>query len=363
MEAFPSLQSIGFHATQEWAAGAAGFVGSKENRENIESALFELAKKENLWRIASDMPVDVSRKCAVFLQIDEVVNIGSAADRRLTDDKSRVLKLGMTNGRSSFIGVEVETLFDLSVNSYPGTKAILLCPVPVKHGLLLLSPSNFKIVGGRVSELWHLHKSKLDEQRSDRTRKQSTTAGLVEEDVEEEPERIAASTAVSVSLKEAVQWVRSNIRQSKGEGPTRTSGDHPRYTAPAVKRNSRLGCECSSSTGVSATHFPAPLSAHVAVGTRRSDRSEGVAAGTTSDGDTDGLPTRTSTIERLTTGKSTEATEVMAIMLTAIGGLEKAAGTYRGEAKIIDSTGEMDLELASSFIEGTRKTVGVKCCT
>jgi len=75
-----------------------------------------------------------------------------------------MLKLTLTDGHSVCHAIEVRKIPQLSLNVPPGTKLYLRpdSPIPVASGLLLVSPQNVEVLGGRVAALaerWELNRS------------------------------------------------------------------------------------------------------------------------------------------------------------------------------------------------------------
>lgn len=58
----------------------------------------------------------------LFLQINEIINIGENLEKRYKESPERTLKFMMTDGRQHFIGMELSRITNLSSQTPPGTK-------------------------------------------------------------------------------------------------------------------------------------------------------------------------------------------------------------------------------------------------
>ncbi|KAM7475763.1 hypothetical protein LguiB_023006 [Lonicera macranthoides] len=89
------------------------------------------------------------------LQVDEIVNISCPLRGRYQKAHSglkRCLKLSMTDGVQRVFGMEFRPIKDLEVLAPAGLK-VALCNVNIRHGLLMLVPEVFEVLGGLVEEL------------------------------------------------------------------------------------------------------------------------------------------------------------------------------------------------------------------
>uniref|UniRef100_A0A8C4EVJ5 Survival of motor neuron-related-splicing factor 30 n=1 Tax=Dicentrarchus labrax TaxID=13489 RepID=A0A8C4EVJ5_DICLA len=80
-----------------------------------------------------------------------------------------MLRLQMTDGHTTCVGLEFKHLSKISLNTPPGTKVKLLGTVQVKNGLLLLDDSKISVLGGEVDhmvEKWELQRSLAKHSRS-----------------------------------------------------------------------------------------------------------------------------------------------------------------------------------------------------
>ncbi|XP_072321752.1 tudor domain-containing protein 3 [Eucyclogobius newberryi] len=96
------------------------------------------------------------------LQVQKVRNISAPKDHEESQGAPRMLRLQMTDGHTTCVGLEFQHLSKISLNTPPGTKVKLLGTVQVKNGLLLLDDSKISVLGGEVDhmvEKWELQRS------------------------------------------------------------------------------------------------------------------------------------------------------------------------------------------------------------
>ncbi|XP_030017324.1 tudor domain-containing protein 3 [Sphaeramia orbicularis] len=96
------------------------------------------------------------------LQVQKVRNISAPKDHEESQGAPRMLRLQMTDGHTTCVGLEFKHLSKISLNTPPGTKVKLLGTVQVKNGLLLLDDSKISVLGGEVDhmvEKWELQRS------------------------------------------------------------------------------------------------------------------------------------------------------------------------------------------------------------
>ncbi|XP_047324909.1 recQ-mediated genome instability protein 1 [Impatiens glandulifera] len=89
------------------------------------------------------------------LQVDEIVNISIALKTRYQNANpgaKRCLKLSITDGVRSVVGMEYRPIKDLQVFSPSGMKVIIR-NVQVRRGIMMLVPEVFEVVGGLVEDL------------------------------------------------------------------------------------------------------------------------------------------------------------------------------------------------------------------
>ncbi|XP_035484591.1 tudor domain-containing protein 3 isoform X1 [Scophthalmus maximus] len=96
------------------------------------------------------------------LQVQKVRNISAPKNHEESQGAPRMLRLQMTDGHTTCVGLEFKHLSKISLNTPPGTKVKLLGTVEVKNGLLLLDDSKISVLGGEVDhmvEKWELQRS------------------------------------------------------------------------------------------------------------------------------------------------------------------------------------------------------------
>ncbi|KAG6630886.1 recQ-mediated genome instability protein 1 [Carya illinoinensis] len=99
------------------------------------------------------------------LQVDEIVNISCPLRGRYQETPSgikRCLKLSMTDGVQRVFAMEYRPIQALEVFSPAGQK-VIVCNLHVRHGLLMLVPEAFEVLGGLVEELEAARKRLVDE--------------------------------------------------------------------------------------------------------------------------------------------------------------------------------------------------------
>uniref|UniRef100_A0A8C4EWX5 Survival of motor neuron-related-splicing factor 30 n=1 Tax=Dicentrarchus labrax TaxID=13489 RepID=A0A8C4EWX5_DICLA len=103
------------------------------------------------------------------LQLQKVRNVSAPKDHEESQGAPRMLRLQMTDGHTTCVGLEFKHLSKISLNTPPGTKVKLLGTVQVKNGLLLLDDSKISVLGGEVDhmvEKWELQRSLAKHSRS-----------------------------------------------------------------------------------------------------------------------------------------------------------------------------------------------------
>ena len=64
-----------------------------------------------------------------------------------------MLKISLTDGKTTIHGVEITKLEGINLNTLPGTKVKVADSVPISNGFLRLEPGTLKVLGGRVESL------------------------------------------------------------------------------------------------------------------------------------------------------------------------------------------------------------------
>ena len=157
-----SLQRRGLHLRTAWEEKALAHLrssGGATDDATLEVRLYELFLASDLCESGeSQLPHQTAKlrrmrlKGGHLLQVNELLNVGSTAEHRGKDNASRCLKLHLTDGKQSLVGVEVKMIKDLSVQSAPGVK-LFVRDVKVRHGMLMLYPENTAVLGGAVGDL------------------------------------------------------------------------------------------------------------------------------------------------------------------------------------------------------------------
>ncbi|KAJ8407077.1 hypothetical protein AAFF_G00287530 [Aldrovandia affinis] len=96
------------------------------------------------------------------LQVQKIRNVTAPKDHEESQTAPRMLRVQMTDGHTTCVGIEFKQLSKISLNTPPGTKVKLLGTVLVKNGFLLLDDSKILVLGGEVDhmiEKWELQRS------------------------------------------------------------------------------------------------------------------------------------------------------------------------------------------------------------
>ncbi|XP_070824984.1 tudor domain-containing protein 3 [Chaetodon trifascialis] len=159
-----SLIQEGWYLSEE---GIAELRGSAEKitlndviRIALDSDLRPIGRKFLPSDINSGRTEKLEGPCV--LQVQKVRNVSAPKDHEESQGAPRMLRLQMTDGHTTCVGLEFKHLSKISLNTPPGTKVKLLGTVQVKNGLLLLDDSKISVLGGEVDhmvEKWELQRS------------------------------------------------------------------------------------------------------------------------------------------------------------------------------------------------------------
>ncbi|KAM4596660.1 tudor domain-containing protein 3 isoform 1-T1 [Fundulus diaphanus] len=166
-----SLLKDGWYLSDE---GIEELKGSAENvthsdiiRIALDSDLRPVGKKVLPSDINSGRTEKLEGPCV--LQVQKVRNVSAPKDHEESQGAPRMLRVQMTDGHTSCVGLEFKHLSKLSLNTPPGTKVKLVGTIQVKNGILLLDDSNIHVLGGEVDhmvEKWELQRSLAKHSRS-----------------------------------------------------------------------------------------------------------------------------------------------------------------------------------------------------
>ncbi|XP_041845990.1 tudor domain-containing protein 3 [Melanotaenia boesemani] len=166
-----SLTKEGWYLSDE---GIAELKGSAEKithsdiiRIALDSDLRPIGRKFLPSDINSGRTEKLEGPCV--LQLQKVRNISAPKDNEESQGAPRMLRLQMTDGHTTCVGLEFKHLSEISLNTPPGTKVKLLGTVQVKNGVLLLDDSKISVLGGEVDhmvEKWELQRSLAKHSRS-----------------------------------------------------------------------------------------------------------------------------------------------------------------------------------------------------
>ncbi|XP_039447595.1 recQ-mediated genome instability protein 1-like [Culex pipiens pallens] len=181
------LREYSIKVVDEWLTGCVTF-GLQENPKISNDALFQFAFDQ--WLLADLCEVGVSTLPEVggegggfvtlggkyAVQLNYLVDISEPCYDQLrnlynkkldeADDeiqmrknlaqhvkKKRMLKLEMSDGRKTVVGMEHSPIAALSTKIPPGTKMLLMGPIRCINKVLFLEPKNVRVLGGEVDTL------------------------------------------------------------------------------------------------------------------------------------------------------------------------------------------------------------------
>ncbi|XP_019740185.1 tudor domain-containing protein 3 isoform X1 [Hippocampus comes] len=156
-------------ANEGWYLSDEGIAELKGSAENItHKDIIRIALDADLRPIGRQiLPSDINSgrveklEGPCVLQLQKLRNISAPKDIE-SQGGPRMLRLQMTDGHTTCVGLEFQHLTKISLNTPPGTKIKLLGTVLVRNGFLLLDDSNISILGGEVEhmvEKWELQRS------------------------------------------------------------------------------------------------------------------------------------------------------------------------------------------------------------
>ncbi|XP_035508244.1 tudor domain-containing protein 3 [Morone saxatilis] len=167
----------GFLSKEGWYLSEEGVAELKGSAEKITpSDIIRIALDSDLRPIGRKfLPSDINSGRTekldgpCVLQVQKVRNVSAPKDHEESQGAPRMLRLQMTDGHTTCVGLEFKHLSKISLNTPPGTKVKLLGTVQVKNGLLLLDDSKICVLGGEVDhmvEKWELQRSLAKHSRS-----------------------------------------------------------------------------------------------------------------------------------------------------------------------------------------------------
>jgi hypothetical protein len=166
-----TVREIGIGVCREWVKQGIEYLSRKgplsKDPKKIADQVLKLFMDADLHEVASEegvLPLNAqniqsgmlsSCDSLLFLQVDEIVNIGNSASFKNNEEEgagpvagpapgnSRMLKLYLTDGRQQIVGLEYRAMSSLSLDLPPGTKV----PLP-NHIHIIISiplPTSLKI--------------------------------------------------------------------------------------------------------------------------------------------------------------------------------------------------------------------------
>lgn len=166
-----SLTKEGWYLSEEGVAELKGSAEKITHNDIIRIALNSDLRPIGRKFIPSDINSGRTEKLEgpCVLQVQKVRNVSAPKDHEESQGAPRMLRLQMTDGHTTCVGLEFKHLSKISLNTPPGTKVKLLGTVQVKNGLLLLDDSKISVLGGEVDhmvEKWELQRSLAKHSRS-----------------------------------------------------------------------------------------------------------------------------------------------------------------------------------------------------
>lgn len=164
MELSSALTKEGWYLTEE------GLDECKSSSEKVvPNDVINVALNTDLRSIGKGfLPAEINSgrveelKGPCVLQVLKVRNVTAPKEHEESQAAPRMLRLQMTDGQTTCVGLEFKHLSKISLNTPPGTKVKLLGTVPVKNGFLLLDDCKLAVLGGEVDHLiekWELQRS------------------------------------------------------------------------------------------------------------------------------------------------------------------------------------------------------------
>ncbi|CBI15702.3 hypothetical protein VitviT2T_025643 [Vitis vinifera] len=167
------------------------------------------------------------------LQVDEIVNISAPLRGRYQNAASgikRCLKLSMTDGIQRVFGMEYRPIKDIEVLAPAGLK-IAICNVNIRHGLFMLVPEVFEILGGSVEEL-EAARQRLVHEVNKPPRGKRTKNGVV-------PPLATRATLAAWPSSGVGVFGRTNSSTSQGATPFQAHDHGATSVAPGIGVNER----------------------------------------------------------------------------------------------------------------------------
>ncbi|KAG9153650.1 hypothetical protein Leryth_008571 [Lithospermum erythrorhizon] len=172
----------------------------------------------------------VELKGPFILQVDEIVNISCPLRSRYqkaAPGTKRCLKLSMTDGVQRVFGMEYRPIGALDVFAPAGMK-VAISNVCVRHGLLMLVPEVFAVLGGVVEEL-EAARERLVQEVNKPPRGKRTRMGVI-------PPLASRATLSAWPQGNANAPVQTNNSRMDGSGHFQTAGQGTAYDTPASGR-------------------------------------------------------------------------------------------------------------------------------
>ncbi|XP_041358609.1 tudor domain-containing protein 3-like [Gigantopelta aegis] len=167
-------------ARRGWHLSEEGLQQCSEHGKRPTDQILKNAFDTDLKEIGEKwLPEELSRgrldylQGPAVLQVQKLRNIAAPKENEHSQTAPRLLKLTLTDGHMTCIGIETENLKNIGLNTAPGSKILLDGTVDVENSFLLLSNKNFKFLGGRVDHIAENWEFKMKLAKQNRSNVQS----------------------------------------------------------------------------------------------------------------------------------------------------------------------------------------------
>eukprot|EP00729_Bicosta_minor_P029838 gene29838-21651_t len=150
--------TVGWKFKDEWAAAHPG-----DDKARVAAALDVRLKEVAEAALPPDLASGAVTvlQAPIVLEILKTTNVAAPTGKPASKHAPRMLKLQFTDGHTKCFGIELSPLSSVSLNTPPGTKVLLQTDTRVRRGLLLLTETSLRCLGGRVPDMvqrWEIQK-------------------------------------------------------------------------------------------------------------------------------------------------------------------------------------------------------------
>ena len=154
----------------------------------------------------------------LLCQLEEAVDVAKSTEQRVGNNNNASCKVCLSDGYDMIEGIETVSIPNLSPGTLAGSKILLKGPISARHGILLLTPANFIILGGCCDMLVQ-HQTKALAQKREGVGIDPTIRALVRngmgevEDNENDDEAFQESGDVTVQPRSPLAGRKRNVSQ------------------------------------------------------------------------------------------------------------------------------------------------------